>query len=389
MLKTNFVFRILPYLGILMFFFSGTIYITDVFAVYQRLMIVASILLLAFTASSLPKFTMVRFTVTSVAYVLFVFFIAFSFLFNTEAEIWVSVFGLIAIWITATFFIPQVMSKYNIGFTRLIYMLIASQLLFLLYSFAMVDINVMRYTGIFHNSNGVGTTAVTLGVLVLSAFLTQCLSKDMSFTHMLLDFALLFFSAFVALISNSRGACATLVSLIAVMLVVLLTHLRRTNKKQFIRIIQIMVIILIACIAVYVFTDVSNLIDKILNKFQYYSDDPLNRRQDKWGVVLNRLKFFGNGEIASFGAHSTYFNMLDQYGVIPFFSLILFVMSGVWQSLRRSLSSKNINYKVFFPLFSFLGFGILALVEGMMLKTIMLLAVFSTVFINENTNLKY
>ena len=184
--------------------------------------------------------------------------------------------------------------------------------------------------------------------------------------------------------SLSRTSLGTFILLLFISLFLIIKKYT-TNKKIVKRIIISLLIIIPTFYFIYNYTGVKKIVYNVIEKFELKKDDQLNGRKEKWEYILNRISFWGNGEkIAKGGAHNTFLSILDQYGIIPFTSWILFILIGLIKSIKIAVDKSNNQALKYLPLFSYLCFAFESFFESMMMKTIMLLCIFCVTLIRNN-----
>lgn len=134
---------------------------------------------------------------------------------------------------------------------------------------------------------------------------------------------------------------------------------------------------IIILLLLYKFTILNDFVANIIMKFEAKSNDTLDGRLQRWKLVLERIRLFGNGEMNDIAAHNTYFSLLDQYGVFACLFWIVFSFAGLIKSFEIAFDSQDYGKVKYFPLFSFTAFILMSMTEGMMMKTIMLMCIYS------------
>ena len=244
--------------------------------------------------------------------------------------------------------------------------------------------SISRYRGLFANQNGTGETAAALfcvsSACLLDNFKTK--TKGSNAIRFMCVFSMLVSLVF-AFVSTSRGSLVAILICFAFFLFFLA---RQMSGTILIRFLVASGIIASVVFLIYRFTSIKESVDFAIDKFKNLEDDPLNGREQLWGIVMSRLSWYGNGEASSFGVHNTYLSMIDQYGIFSGFIWIAFCVFALLKSLVLCFSTKaKIGFK-YLPFFAFMVFCVQSLTEGVMLKTIMLISMFSVSLLYNDSN---
>ena len=362
-------------IGIVLFFISGIAYVTDAFKNYHNILLAMGIVMIWLAAGVIsPRCFMARRILNP--YVLFVCMVGVSFLVHMEKSMIITIAGLILLWWTTCVLLPYSCRKYHLGHEIFYLLLMGSVCSFLIFSFATTNFRITKYEGIFTNPNACGGAAATLCAVTISCFLEFYEGKTWLQLFMrILSLAITVFSCFVALFTTSRTSVITIFVMSAIMMLMLIFGSNVSKRKRNLLITAAVLIVL--AVLIYFFTDLRDLVQNIIYKFQYKESNTFDGREERWELIINRLKWFGNGEESSIAAHNTYLSLTDQYGIVAGFFWALFVLFYFLKSVVYMSGRQDKPYR-FLPFFSFLCFGLISFTEGMMLKTIMLICIFCT-----------
>lgn len=356
--------------ALVIYFLSGIFYTMEYFNSLQFPMLFFSVVII-FLNSITDIFNIrVSLNIVEKIYLLFSISLLFSAVFNFSSHMIVSAIGMLSLWFVFSQWLPKT-KKYFCTINNVYSFILIPCLCIIFFSFVTYGFSLRSYKGPFVTSNGYGAMSVTA--------LAVCLSLNLSYEKvdkkkiMLLMLSLFFL--FCTFISTCRGAIITSIGMICFFI---FFALHGKNAKKIVFGVYVTIIILITgCFFIYNSSGVLNtVIQNISNKFVKKSGDTFDGRFDKWMFVFERIKFWGNGEVADFGAHNSFFSILDQYGIIPFISLVLFSLIGLWYSFKIALNTRMRHKLKFLPFYSFFAFILLSITESMMLKTIMLQTVF-------------
>lgn len=357
-------------IGIVCFFLSGTIYVTDAFKSYHNMMLLLGIFLIwLYAGLPFPRYIQLPSRVNW--YSIFVIAVIFSFFTNRELSMIVTIAGLMLLWWAANGLLPVACKYYSIEENDIYDIIQISMVVVLLVSLVSGGFRSSGYEGIFTNPNACGGVAATLCAVACASFLDRYIFGNMR--KVVYSVGIIIFALFMALFSTSRTAVIS----IAIMLVLSFVFLLRSgvDRTSIMRVFLIIAVLAVVIIFLSKFTNLKRLIEQIVDKFVHKGADTFDGRTERWELIIERVRFFGNGEKTEIAAHNTFLNMLDQYGVIAFVAWVLFIAEGLLRSFRRAFTHYAFSMK-YLPFFAFLCFTVTGLAEGMMLKTIMLLCVF-------------
>lgn len=364
--------------GFVGFFASGTICEMTDYHQLQKPILTISTIILVFVTGILKKhrgLNEIISTSYNLSYFLFFVSILFSFIVHFELGIIINAFGIIVIWWVTNWTMPYARSKGICSLQKEWFLLIAFQFLILGYTIVNSNITINRFQGIFYNSNATGGAGATLCAVALPYFLFTYLNRKKGDSiKLILSAFVIAFSVFISLISTSRTSILTIAGMFMLMFVLMLKEIK--NKKRLLRVVLIIVVATIGLFIVLKSEFVQSILNVIIEKFVLRKGNEFAGRQNRWDVVFERLSFFGNGEETAIGTHNTFLGFLDQYGYIAIASWISYITFALFNSFKIAFS-KSINQMKYLPLFSFFCFFLLSMFEGMMLKTIMLICLYS------------
>ena len=363
-----------------LFFLSGTFYVTDVFKTVSMGLLAVSILILWVISRGAEQNQklLIRTNLIFSPYILFTVSILLAALFHLEPSMFVTVIGLLAIWVATTRIFPNCERQNLFRVENVALYLSIAMLLVFAYSLLTERFVQSRYEGIFANPNSCGGAAATLFAFAISGILGEANKKRIQKSKVAIFVVALVTAVIFTFVSTSRTSVLT-IALLSILAFALFAK-DNLSDDMFLRALTVFLVLIVAIVLLLKFSNLGDWVDTILWKFDAKSADTLDGREAKWEFVFGRLAFLGNGEASSFGAHNTYFSLLDQYGIPAFIAWILFVVAGIFRSLQFAIGdNRPMRY---FPLFVFLAFASMSMTEGMMLKTIMLSSVFSYALVN-------
>ena len=372
--------KIVVYLGVLLFFMSGTIYVTDDFKNLQQPFLLAGIVILILVSGNKYslRFEVWRSLVTSM-YVLWILSICVSLIVRMEPTMIITILGLSLILITSASWLPNALIHADMSYGDMFGVMEYAMISIFIFSFVNYGIRIVRYRGVFGNPNSFGGVVVTFGGILCAKLVFDLNRKQFGFFRIFIDFILVILSLLGTLISNSRTSTITMIVAILVAIVLIVRFAGKKSKRAFFALLIFFIAASAGLIALYCFTDVRSIADPILQKYAYKTSigNEMGGRDILWGNIIRDFKFFGNGESTTNSAHSTYFSMLDKYGALGCISWTAFVLYGTIRAAIISFSSRNRNLYAYYALFTFLVLALTGITEVMMLKTSMLLAVAS------------
>ncbi len=369
--------------GLILMLFSGTIYGVSGISSYEPIFLALSLVLMCLSSRTLYISNRFKNHIQSI-FLVFIVFIAVSFIFHPEFSIVITVIGLILLAFTLTVQIPRIKDKNAENYENDINVILIYLLIVQLYS-VLQGFTTHRFTGLYSNANFTGGEAAALCAVANAAFL-QNLYRNDSRSRNILPIVSIVVSTIIGVATNSRTAVGAII--IMLLLTAFFVMRRGKERKFFFRVMLFVCMSIVAVLVLYRIDFIHSAVNELVVKQVTRQGNELSGRLDRWDIVFSRLTFFGNGEASSFGTHSTYFSMLDQYGFIPFGLFTLFVVVGSISSFKLAISKEYSDMK-FFPLFCFVCFGVSSLFEQMLLKSIMLLCLYSvpiiTIFHHKNT----
>ena len=376
------------YLGLILFFMSGTLYVTDDFKSFYLIALVTGIVLIWFS-NDFMIFVLKRDSkingggVLAFLYSAFSVSLIFSLIMNKEKSMIITILGLLLIIWCCIIQIPNYCKKHNVSFNSIYIILMISMLTVFLYSIMRYGIKTVNYEGIFSNQNAMGGNATTLFCISSACFLDNFKKKEKNTKKILwLSVISMLMSTALAFFATSRTSVLSIFVCFLVSLLILIGQ--ASSKKYAFRVSLIILEVIIFILFVYLFTPFKSVVDRFLYKFALHVQDQLNGRRAIWEIIFNRLSYFGNGEASAIAAHNTYLSLMDQYGIISGGLWVLFCFFGIVISFF-DIFNKQKEYR-HLPFLAFLIFSLQSITEGMMLKTIMLIMIFSISIILNNMN---
>lgn len=379
MTKDNKIRIRMIFLGMIMYFFSGTIYLLDGRGNYHLIMLGVSIGIILFTNIVYLRKLVISLEVLDFFYIIFILSLLFSYLLNFEKSSFISFLGIMILYIFSRYIAPLNLITYRSVLRNIHTIIILPYFIVILYSIFTYPILFERYSGIFSNPNGQGSTAATIAGIIM-AILVYDLKKNSNKKKILIEVFLLFITIVLVLISTSRTAIITVLILLIVFMS--LHFYRILNLRKIITSIIAMLFTSLILYFIFNFTEVGNSISSLFYKFQ--SRDLFSNRNEIWSYVYSNFKFFGNGESDLIAAHNTFLSILHQYGLIAFLSLSVYHLLALFYSFKFAIN-KNIPNQIFkyIPIFMNIVFILMSITESMMLKLSMLVVVFfNTVVLN-------
>lgn len=368
--------------GISLYFISGYIYTVGELKQFQKGCLILGIGLLWVNMKKFKIYFCKR-TLASYFYLIFGFFIFLSFIKNLEISIVISFLGIFSLYILNVIYLAENKKVLNYIVDKIYFILLIPYFTLILFCIKNQSIKLYSYKGIFTTSNGMGGSSVTAYVIILSLLVYDIVnSKKIKKLKILGEILLLLFVSFFLLISTSRTSIIT--GLIVTLLALLIILYKLLKQKRYIKICMIFLSLLIIFILLDIFFPLDIIMKNILNKFIRKVNDPLDHRTIFWKFIFSRVKWFGNGERVSIGAHNTFLSLLDQYGIFAFISWIFFILFNIFSSIKRIFSKKCLDKAKYLPFFVNISFLLMSLTEGMMLKTLMLLSIFSLSLFESN-----
>ena len=359
-------------LGSILFFISGTIYVTDALKSYNIIVLIVGGIMVGLCGKPPNR---ISFMSILNPYNLFVITLILSYIVNDQASILLTIAGMMFIRIACNTSFPTAYNKCGMGEKEIHDLLLVSMLVVFIISLASGGFRTSRYEGIFSNPNACGGAAATMCAISCSCFMSNVISDEkQSRRRVILSLICLGLGVFMALISTSRTSVVTIGILFFAMTVLLLR--RGSTRKNTGKVLAIIFALVIVGFILYRFTPLHSYMGSVLDKFTAKEDDTLSGRGKNWEAILENAKWFGNGENIRMAAHNTYLSLLGQYGILSGVLWALYVLIGLIRSVIWAWSKEEHIMK-FLPVFSYVCFVSTSLTEGMMLKTIMLLCVFS------------
>lgn len=369
--------HIVYYFGLILMLLSGTFYGIGELSGLQPILLAVSLVVICVSSGKLYFQTNSN-NIVSRIFIVFIISIAVSFIDHPEKSMIITVLGLVLLAYALFVEIPGLKKTLEFSYKDDMYILMITLLIIQLYS-VFRGFSFYRFAGIFSNSNFAGGEAATLCALACAFFLQYHFDEKEN-RRIVVPIIAVIISTVICLATNSR----TSVAAIAFMLLITgLLSLRVGGNIHLLK--RISALIILVAVSIFVLSRIPFVkasINENITKITLRRGNELAGRQVRWDTVFNRLKFFGNGEASAFGTHNTFLSMLDQYGYIPFVLLILFILIGLFFSIKLALSKENYDMK-YLPLFCFICFGITCMFEQMLLKNIMLLCMYSVPLLSQ------
>lgn len=236
--------------------------------------------------------------------------------------------------------------------------LFAANMIYVLISFFTRPVEMLPYSGIAANPNGLGQIgAITV---ITGIFILITLSNKRIFVKLLI-IAVMLLSLVGVILSSSRTSFV-IVGIITLMVAAHFTVARK-NYKPF------LVLLVVGFIAW--FTPIRDmLLSGLIEKFSglYHDGNLLNYRTIVWGGVFRELSLFGHGEdyFQHFveGAHNSIIYILGVYGLIPAILLSTFLVLLILSAIKYTIHSKNQKLAIF-PLTIIVTFILFSMTESM------------------------
>lgn len=376
-------------IGLFVFLISGTLYITEPFSFLQMPFLTGGVVLL-FIGALIRGLRLYNINFLGWLYLLFSISILFSFFAHFETSMLLTFGGLILIYFSCKFTSDNFLQLNDCReFKKTVDLFILFQLLLLIagtiYNKPSFNYIYEGYQGIFSNPNGLGGFSALLISLSYGSFLSNLFYPKKKRSLLLFYFVSIVAGLCFIFLSKSRTALVTvIISFLAGFICIILT--RKLSSKQIFRGIFLSSLFVILILVILKIPALKTVVDNMLNKFQVNraNGNTLSDRDVIWNFIFDRVKFFGNGEETAVAAHSTYLSMLDQYGILSFVFLCIFMLFGVLSSFMYLKKKQNARVR-FIPFMIFLNFASESLMEMMMLKSVMLFAVLCTMIISKKS----
>lgn len=375
-------------LGLMIYFLSGTLYVTDNYKNFQQALLLFSFLIIIFVYIFSHKKKSSIFW-NDIFHFIFVIFLFLSAVYNHDTKNYFGSICMLMIYII----ICCMLSKIKIlDPMKIYYSIIYVHIILFIYSIIKCGLSMTKYQGIFGNPNSLGGVAVALFTINLGILASKIsdylLGKDIKLKNIFIDVFCLFFWIFFVIISSSRTSFITVIVLLLFTSIYLFKKIFYSKYK--IRVITLKRVFILMFIftfiinIIYNFTSIKDVIQlSIFNKFEMKSANITDGRSERWIMVLNEINALGHGsKHYKLAPHNTFISLLGQYGIFAVFFYILFLINSLKISLRFIKINNCYN---FLPFLSITSFICLSMGESMMLKTNMLLIYFSlsTIQINQ------
>jgi len=241
------------------------------------------------------------------------------------------------------------------------------------------------FQGIFYTSNAMGSVAATVFILILTVFLNNlelyATTKKRGLRRKLIGtFILSLLSFMLIVITGSRTSFVAGVTVIVLGLFFLLCSLLRKRRllNLVIKSASLVIATGTAYFVVSLIIPINELLDRyIVSKFNQKagSGDILDGRGYIWSETFDRAGLFGGGRdffsAFSHSSHNTFISLLGQYGWIPVFFFICFLLLSAFYSLKYAFHASGDKYR-YLPILMLIGFVALSMGESMMFKLSML-----------------
>lgn len=327
---------------------------------------------------------------------LFVFFSFLAALFNGDAKLFVKAIMFFVLFLSTNIIIPSLLKGETV---KILAKLILITHIPLLLIPIIIDrgINHVPYTGLFDNTNLLGSVIATV-LAVFSAFFFRDV-EDMLFKVKVPKKSTLFYMfcifSLLLLITYTTSRTSFITSLLVLLAGFTLIFIKAVKYKK---IGNLIVKGLFAIPGLFIASFVLNLffplkesiIDNVVSKFDRKSNDILDGRGDIWKGALQEIGFFGggndvfSGQIA-LGSHNTFLSVLGMFGWVPLVILIIFFIIAAFNVIKHTLTSGS-KYK-YFPFLMLVNFLSMSMTEDMLYKISMLSALSLSGFCMNKTKL--
>ena len=373
-------------IGTIIYFLSGTLYLTDAFKKFQQPLLLVSLGIITIVYLLYRNKYYFVYMVDFV-HIIFTVTLLLSAIYNLDEKNFMGSICMFLIYIIICLILPKIPCYTPI---KILDKTINIHIFIFIVSIIIEGISLKSYEGIFGNPNSLGCIAVALlsiSLSLLSYKIEQIIkgykneSKSIFF-----DAFLVLFWLFFVICSSSRTSFLTAILLIALSLIMIskeiLSYNRQIYKKVFIKYMIFTFIIIGMGIIFYKNQFLSEIIQtSILDKFHKKSNDVFDGRSERWILVLEEMSILGHGsKHYKLAPHNTFISILGQYGVISTIIYIIFLLLMLKKSILFKKHNNNIYYK-YVPLMSVISFIMMSMSESMMLKTNMLLIYFSLALI--------
>ena len=373
------------YLFIAIYFLSGTFYVTNDFKSLQIPMLIGSIMITIILSPVTSKIHYKKKAI-DISYLLFTLSSFISSFYNQSIHGIVSSAGTLALWYFSSNTIENLEKKGKSIWSKTYEVILIPFLLLILYSLTRYGFRIERYRGVFYTSNSTGGCAATAIALICCFYLSDVTKKNIIGILKYKYYIPFLICSILLLSSTSRT------SIIATIIIIILTgfiylYYSQKTRKELFRIFIMGIIIVVLFSLIYYYTDIKSMINSVIvkAKIRNAQEDALAGRTDRWQMIIERARFLGNGDDRSVSSHNTFLGLLDQFGIPSTLFWIVFCLSGLINSIKIAFNRNYDDYMKFFPLFSFTMFIVLSLMEGMMMKTIMLMCVYSIPILNNKS----
>jgi O-antigen ligase len=227
----------------------------------------------------------------------------------------------------------------------------------------------ISYAGIFVNPNSTGGVFATFGAIALAHFLGENSRKRLAYA------LLAAFAIGIVLLTRSRGSLASLGLCVAIVWFVMAYRSVVSFRQA-----RIFVgLNLAGIVGAWLLWPV--LVVPLLEKVYFKTfdrGDVTDGRYDLWSYYLSESVAMGRGRDfllgETRGAHNTFISITVQYGWIAGIAFLLFCIIMLWRAYRfAKIDQSKLRY---LPLFACLSFLSLSMIEGMMMKSAMLVMFF-------------
>lgn len=369
-------------MGLMVYFLSGTLYLTDTFKKFQQPLLLISLTVITI-AYFLCKRKFYHAYIGDFIHISFTTVLLLSAIYNWDIKNLAGSICMFLIYIIICVVLPNI-PFYNP--LRTFNKIINIHIFIFLISIVTKGISLKSYEGIFGNPNSLGGVAVALLSISLSLLNYKIEQRvkgnENESKGILLNIFLVLFWIFFIVCSSSRTSFLTAILLILISILILskeiLSYHGKNPKNVFIRYIFLILIAVVIGFTVCSIQPIRDAIQtSILEKFEKKSDDVLDGRSERWVIVLEEMSILGYGsKHYKLAPHNTFISILGQYGIIATILYIIFLLFILRRAIKFIKIKKNICYK-YIPLMALISFVMLSMAEAMMLKTSMLIIYFS------------
>ena len=234
---------------------------------------------------------------------------------------------------------------------------------YIVISLVSYPLTILRYKGIFSNSNQLGLIGTTLAAGILIIFSGALLAKK-SFSHILLIISLFMGTLYLIICANART------SIIAVCTMFLLVIYQSLSRPEFLYKLGLIFTFIFSTTLVVNSVQINGFLNELSQIFGDKIDRGVSGRDDIWKQTLKDSSLLGNGRDYfelnfGLGGHNSLIEIIGQNGIIAAYLLIGFAVASFYYAYRYFKScEKEDNYAIA-PLIITVGFWVSSMGEGM------------------------